>query len=129
MLPGMDGFAVPKKLRGARNQTPTLMLAAHDAAQDVIEALNPDANDNLTKPFSLIVLLAPLHAVSRPGSPPQAAPRENLVEAIWGFHSEVHNNILEAFVRLLRDKVDPAGESKLIQTVRGVGCCLPEERV
>jgi two-component system response regulator MprA len=74
-------------------------------------------------------LLAPLHAVSRPGSPPQAAPRENLIEAIWGFNSEVHNNTLDAFVRLLRDKVDAAGESKLVQSLPGVGYCLREKRV
>jgi DNA-binding response OmpR family regulator len=61
----------------------------------------------------------------RPG---RAERHENLIEAAWGFDSDIHNNTLKAFIRLLRAKVDAAGESKLIQTVR-VGCCLREERV
>jgi DNA-binding response OmpR family regulator len=53
--------------------------------------------------------------------------RENLIEAVWGFDSEVRSNTLDAFIRLLRDKVDVDGESKLIHTVRGVGYCLRGE--
>jgi DNA-binding response OmpR family regulator len=59
----------------------------------------------------------------------RVVPRDNLIEAVWGFDSEVRNNTLDAFIRLLRDKVDAAGESKLIHTVRGVGYCLREEQV
>ena len=50
--------------------------------------------------------------------------RDNLIESVWGFDSEVRSNTLDAFIRLLRDKVDTDGEPKLIQTVRGVGYCL-----
>jgi DNA-binding response OmpR family regulator len=50
--------------------------------------------------------------------------RENLTEAVWGFDSDVRSNTLDAFIRLVRDKVDVAGEEKLIHTVRGVGYCL-----
>ncbi len=53
--------------------------------------------------------------------------RESLIEAVWGFDSDVRNNTLDAFIRLLREKVEPAGEFKLIQTVRGVGYCLRRE--
>lgn len=55
--------------------------------------------------------------------------RENLIEAVWGFDSEVRSNTLDAFIRLLRDKVDLAGEPKLIHTVRGVGYCLRGEKL
>jgi DNA-binding response OmpR family regulator len=50
--------------------------------------------------------------------------RGNLIESVWGFDSDVRSNTLDAFIRLLRDKVDAEGETKLIQTVRGVGYCL-----
>jgi len=50
--------------------------------------------------------------------------RDNLIEAVWGFDSDVRNNTLDAFIRLLREKVDAASETKLIHTVRGVGYCL-----
>jgi DNA-binding response OmpR family regulator len=53
--------------------------------------------------------------------------RENLIEAVWGFDTDVRNNTLDAFIRLLREKVDLAGEVKLIHTVRGVGYCLRTE--
>ena len=55
--------------------------------------------------------------------------RENLIEAVWGFDSDVRSNTLDAFIRLVRDKVDVAGEQKLIHTVRGVGYCLRGEQV
>jgi DNA-binding response OmpR family regulator len=54
--------------------------------------------------------------------------RENLIEAVWGFDSDVRSNTLDAFIRLVRDKVDVAGEQKLIHTVRGVGYCLRGEQ-
>jgi DNA-binding response OmpR family regulator len=53
--------------------------------------------------------------------------RENLIEAVWGFDSDVRSNTLDAFIRLLRDKVDSADEAKLIHTVRGVGYCVRGE--
>ncbi len=55
--------------------------------------------------------------------------RESLIEAVWGFDSDVRSNTLDAFIRLVRDKVDVAGEQKLIHTVRGVGYCLRGEQV
>ena len=57
----------------------------------------------------------------------RVATRENLIEAVWGYDAEVRNNTLDAFIRLLRDKVDVAGDLKLIHTVRGVGYCLRAE--
>jgi DNA-binding response OmpR family regulator len=171
MLPGMDGFAIAKKLRAARNQTPILMLTARDATGDIVAGLNLGADDYLVKPFSLEVLLARLRAVARRGPIPQpvslqfqdltlnpasrevsrgarrllltrteysllellmrragrVVTRDNLIEAVWGFDSEVRSNTLDAFIRLVRDKVDAAGEPKLIHTVRGVGYCLRGE--
>jgi DNA-binding response OmpR family regulator len=53
--------------------------------------------------------------------------RESLIEAVWGFDSDVRSNTLDAFIRLLRDKVDSAPEAKLIHTVRGVGYCVRGE--
>ncbi|HEX4135244.1 MAG TPA: response regulator transcription factor [Bryobacteraceae bacterium] len=49
--------------------------------------------------------------------------RETILESVWGFDADVHENTIEAFVRLLRLKVDTR-EPKLIHTVRGVGYAL-----
>src|ERR1035438_10023986 len=45
MLPGMDGFAVVRKLRESRNQTPVLMLTARDGPAANVSALDPGAAD------------------------------------------------------------------------------------
>jgi DNA-binding response OmpR family regulator len=47
--------------------------------------------------------------------------RESFIERIWGNDSDIESNTLDAFVRLLRAKVEFPGEIKLIHTVRGVG--------
>jgi two-component system, OmpR family, response regulator len=68
MLPGMDGITVARKLREGRNQTPVLMLTARDASSDIVGGLDSGADDFLTKPCSIEVLLARLRAVSRRGA-------------------------------------------------------------
>jgi DNA-binding response OmpR family regulator len=52
--------------------------------------------------------------------------RQTILEAVWGFDTDVTENTLEAFVRLLRMKIG-TGAPKLIHTVRGVGYCLKEQ--
>jgi DNA-binding response OmpR family regulator len=71
MLPGMDGTAVAQRLRAARNHTPILMLTARDTPADVVRGLDSGADDYLTKPFALEVLLARVRAVSRRGEIPR----------------------------------------------------------
>lgn len=48
-------------------------------------------------------------------------PKEVILDHIWGLESEVSPNNLEAFIRLLRKKIDYPGEVELIQNIRGVG--------
>lgn len=68
MLPGMDGITVARQLRENRNQTPILMLTARDAPADIVKGLDCGADDYLTKPFSIDILLARVRAVSRRGA-------------------------------------------------------------
>jgi DNA-binding response OmpR family regulator len=51
----------------------------------------------------------------------KVVPRHSLIEAVWGFDREIEENTLDAFMHLLRNKIDPPGRAKLIHTVRGVG--------
>jgi len=53
--------------------------------------------------------------------------RRSLIEAVWGFDREIEENTLDAFVRLLRTKIDIDGHPKLIHTVRGVGYMIRAE--
>jgi two-component system response regulator MprA len=47
--------------------------------------------------------------------------RRSLIESVWGFDRDIEENTLDAFMRLLRNKIDVPGRPKLIHTVRGVG--------
>ena len=65
MLPHMDGLTVLKRLRSARMNTPVIIVSARDAGPDIVQGLDTGADDYLTKPFELDVLLARVRAVSR----------------------------------------------------------------
>jgi DNA-binding response OmpR family regulator len=67
MLPRMDGFAVIRNLRAEKLTTPTIMVTARDAMADIVRGLDLGADDYLTKPFTLDVLLARIRAVARRG--------------------------------------------------------------
>ncbi|KIL38119.1 PhoB family transcriptional regulator [Gordoniibacillus kamchatkensis] len=47
--------------------------------------------------------------------------RDVLMERIWGHDSEVETNVVDVYVRYLRNKLDEPGQESMIQTVRGVG--------
>jgi DNA-binding response OmpR family regulator len=69
---------------------------------------------NLTRTeFSLLALL--LRNAGR------VVTRESIIEKVWGHQSEIESNTLDAFVRLLRGKLEAPGEHRLLDTVRGVG--------
>ena len=65
MLPGLDGFAVLRELRGRGMRTPVMMLTARDAVADRIMGLDSGADDYLNKPFDFGELLARLRALLR----------------------------------------------------------------
>lgn len=48
-------------------------------------------------------------------------PRSTLFERVWNVSSEPPTNIVDVYMKYVRDKVDLPGESRLIHTVRGVG--------
>jgi two-component system OmpR family response regulator len=67
MLPGIDGFEVCRRLRGAGVRAPALMLTARDAVEDRAAGLDSGADDYLVKPFSFAELHARLRALARRG--------------------------------------------------------------
>ena len=67
MLPGLDGFALCRALRGQRIDTPVLILSARDQVGDRVRALDCGADDYLVKPFAFEELLARLRALDRRG--------------------------------------------------------------
>src|SRR6187551_2127103 len=64
-LPDIDGLEVCRRLRGAGNRVPVLMLTARDAVADRIDGLDAGADDYLVKPFDVGELKARLRALVR----------------------------------------------------------------
>jgi DNA-binding response OmpR family regulator len=170
MLPGIDGFEITRRLRGAAQSVPILMLTARDAVPDMVKGLDSGADDYITKPFPFEVLLARVRVIerrldSRPRSlrvadlvlekdsrrvfrgsreinltrtefrlleflmlrKGRVATREAIIREIWQGEEAVEENTLDAFVRLLRQKVNCGEDLKLIETRRGFGYCIEEE--
>ena len=67
MIPKMDGISVCKKIRYALNisNIPILMISAKDTESDKIVGLEMGADDYITKPFSLMVLISKVNALMR----------------------------------------------------------------
>ena len=65
MLPGMDGFAILKKLREAKVTTPVLLLTAKGLVEDKVKGLDLGSDDYLTKPFAMAELLARIRVLLR----------------------------------------------------------------
>jgi DNA-binding response OmpR family regulator len=64
MLPGFDGLEVCRRIQ-AHRPVPVLMLTARDDEKDLLVGLAVGADDYLTKPFSMRVLAARVHALLR----------------------------------------------------------------
>src|SRR3954452_9691233 len=65
MLPGKDGFTVISEIRQAGQYVPTLMLTARGRADDVLRGFAAGADDYLTKPFELAILIARIRGLLR----------------------------------------------------------------
>lgn len=83
MMPRMDGWEVCRQIR-ARSTVPILMLTARGQEEDELQGFSLGADEYITKPFSLKILLARIEAVFRRGQaapppPPPPAAAEGLV--------------------------------------------------
>jgi len=72
MLPGEDGLSIMRRLRGANDSTPIVMLTAKGEDVDRIVGLEMGADDYLPKPFNPRELLARINAVLRRRAPDDA---------------------------------------------------------
>jgi DNA-binding response OmpR family regulator len=64
-LPDGDGLELIKKIRDEEINTPILVLTARNEDIDIVEGLNSGADDYLSKPFDMDVLIARMKALSR----------------------------------------------------------------
>jgi DNA-binding response OmpR family regulator len=110
MLPGKDGFTVMSEMRHAGQFIPTLMLTARGHAEDILHGFAAGADDYLTKPFDLTILIARIRGLLRrrewlTAALPQAAAAPPEIPQTYTFGDKsVHFDLLELHVR---DQVFP----------------------
>lgn len=91
-------------------------LTLNQATREVRRGSRPIA---LTRTEFMILELLMRHAG-------RVLSRDTLIETVWG-GDDIESNTLDAFMRLLRAKVEAPGEPKLLHTIRGVGFSLRAE--
>ncbi len=136
MMPGEDGLAVLRRLRGSNDTTPIVMLTAKGEDVDRIVGLEMGADDYLPKPFNPRELLARLNAVLRrrggdelPGAPSQEAKTVEFGEYALDLQTRVLTKsgapiplttgefaVLKVFARYPRV---PLSREKLMEMARG----------
>jgi DNA-binding response OmpR family regulator len=111
MLPGKDGFTVMRELRHAGQFIPTLMLTARGHAEDILQGFDAGADDYLTKPFELSILIARIGGLLRRRewltaalAQPSAAPEPEDSDSFQFGETSVRFDLLELRVR---DQVFP----------------------
>jgi two-component system response regulator MprA len=58
--------------------------------------------------------------------PRQVLTREMIFDRIWGYDFSGESNVLDVYIRYLRQKLEAEGEPRLIHTLRSVGYVLRE---
>ena len=164
-LPKLDGLALIEKVRPTHPKLPMMVLTARSRVEDKVAAFHTGADDCVTKPFSLIELVARVFAllrrnsgavpncskvgdlmlnreerrVERNGRRIDLTPREfaildvmmrhagkpvsraTLLDEVWNMGGEPSTNIVDVYMKYVRDKVDLPGEPRLTHTIRGFG--------
>jgi len=75
--------------------------------------------DMTPKEFSLLVYLM--------RSPGRVLTRTQILEQVWDYHFNPGTNLVDVYIRRLRNKIDTEGKVPLIHTLRGVGYKMSEE--
>lgn len=165
MLPGLKGtdFLRIIKNKEKTEDIPVIIISAKTREQDILQGLKLGADDYLTKPFSIKVLIAKIETIMRrvhPGretsfsyqnitvntethkvysdgkevtltnkeyelillflkKPQKVFHRNQLLNTIWGYDSDVFTRTVDAHISSLRKKLGKQG--KLIKSIPKVG--------
>ncbi len=128
MLPGMDGFAICRKVRESSG-IPIIMLTARGDVMDRIVGLELGADDYLPKPFEPRELVARIQAVLRRGKPEETeAVRVGALEVNWTTRSvrlngkdlELTGAEFELLGLLVRNRGRVLTRERIMDETRGV---------
>lgn len=91
-------------------------LSIHEKTREVL--YNGKQVDLTPREFDLLLYLLK--------HPKQVLTREQILEAVWGFDYFGDTNVVDVYIRYVRQKLSAASPTPIIQTVRGVGYVLKE---
>jgi two-component system response regulator MprA len=101
-------------------RTPTLSFADLTLDTSTRQAIRRGRTISLTaKQYDLLELFL--------RHPRQVLTREMIYDRVWGYDFGGESNVLDVYIRYLRQRLELEGESRLLHTVRGVGYVLREE--
>lgn len=104
------------QLRNSRAQGDQHIIRIEDLEinLDTYEVTRQEQQIALSKmEFDLLAFLARNHGI--------VLKRERILEEVWGYDFYGNDNVLDVYIKYVRDKIDRPFEKKLIKTVRGVG--------
>ncbi|HMJ88641.1 MAG TPA: response regulator transcription factor [Candidatus Acidoferrum sp.] len=105
--------------RGSEVKPTVLRVANLSLDSDTRKAQRGDRTIELTaREFRLLELL--MRSAGRICS------RMAILEGVWDYHFDPGSNIVDVYIRKLRNKIDDGSDLKLLHTVRGVGYMIKE---
>jgi DNA-binding response OmpR family regulator len=108
-----------KRLHKAQPRRDRLSLADLSVVPSRHEVRRGQRLINLTaREYALLLLLLEHRG--------QVLSRDRIMERVWHDQRGAASNVIEVYVRYLRQKLEEAGERRLIHTVRGRGYCLSD---
>jgi len=110
MLSGMDGLDICKAIRAMQFYVPVLMLTAKSTELDRVLGLELGADDYLTKPFSILELMARIKALFRRVEAMQEAGNKQYNDHITHLHSDAIIRIRDIEINTLARTVKVLGD-------------------
>jgi two-component system KDP operon response regulator KdpE len=127
MMPRMDGWTTCRRIREVSN-VPIIMLTAQDRPQDIIRGLDEGADEYVTKPFEVGVLVARVRAVLRRMSLVPTSPQK---EEVAYSDDYLSFNPVDRRVMVNGDlvKLTPTEYNLLALLIKNAGRVLPYRRL
>jgi DNA-binding response OmpR family regulator len=95
MMPVKDGFMVAKEIRKKDKKVPILFLTAKSMQEDILKGFQIGADDYITKPFSMEVLIMRINAITRRSSIPEKSLKINNIYKIGNYTFDNIRQVLE----------------------------------
>jgi two-component system copper resistance phosphate regulon response regulator CusR len=130
MLPGISGIQFIQHLRASGSAVPVIFLSAKGALEDRLRGLEAGGDDYLTKPYSILEVVARLRSIVRRVQPAQPPVRIQVGDLIWeakhrsiarsGHRIDLTPKEYALMVLLLENAGQVVARSQLVKAVWGL---------